>query len=103
MIGQQLLIGPKYLPNIFKSDKLSGSRSYLSKQLAGEKLATNTDQWDGYPYEREKLYKVLSNSQSNIILAGDSHNSWLSNLYDKKNNKLNINLEDEIIEKTLIR
>ena len=90
VIGQQLLIGPKYLPNIFKSDKLSGSRSYLSKQLAGEKLATNTDQWDGYPYEREKLYKVLSNSQSNVILAGDSHNSWLSNLYDKKDKFIGI-------------
>ena len=29
--------------------------------------------------------------------------NFISNLYDKKNNKLNINLEDEIIEKTLIR
>ena len=26
-----------------------------------------------------------------------------SNLYDKENKKLNINLEDEIIEKTLIK
>jgi len=29
--------------------------------------------------------------------------NFISNLYDKENNKLNINLEDEIIEKTLIR
>ena len=83
IFGQQLLIGPKYLPNIFKSEKLAGSRSYLTKQLAGEKLATNTDQWDGYPKEREKFYQSIMNSQSNIILAGDSHNSWFSNLYDK--------------------
>jgi len=27
----------------------------------------------------------------------------VSNLYDKENNKININLEDEIIEKTLIK
>jgi len=27
----------------------------------------------------------------------------LSNLYDKENNKININLEDEIIKKTLIK
>ena len=26
-----------------------------------------------------------------------------ANLYDKENNKININLEDEIIEKTLIK
>ena len=29
--------------------------------------------------------------------------NFVTNLYDKKNNKININLEDEIIEKTLIR
>ena len=29
--------------------------------------------------------------------------NFISNLYDKKNNKLNINLDDEIIEKTLIK
>ena len=85
IFGQQLLIGPKYLPGIFKSDKLDSSRSYLSKQLAGEKVPINTDQWDGYPLEREKFYEVISQSQSNVILAGDSHNAWFSNLYDEKN------------------
>ena len=29
--------------------------------------------------------------------------NFIVNLYDKKNKKLNINLEDEIIEKTLIK
>ena len=29
--------------------------------------------------------------------------NFVSNLYDKENNKININLEDEIIQKTLIK
>ena len=29
--------------------------------------------------------------------------NFVSNLYDKKNKKININLEDEIIKKTLIK
>jgi NAD/NADP transhydrogenase alpha subunit len=29
--------------------------------------------------------------------------NFVSNLYDNKNKKININLEDEIIEKTLIK
>ena len=29
--------------------------------------------------------------------------NYVSNLYDKENKKININLEDEIIEKTLIK
>ena len=84
IIGQQLLIGPKYLPEIFKSTKLSRS-SLLTRQLAGEKIAINTDQWDGYPKEREKFYASLDKSQSTLVLAGDSHNSWLSNLYNINN------------------
>ena len=92
IFGQQLLIGPKYLPGIFKSEKLSSSRSYLAKQLAGEKLPTNTDQWDGYPVEREKFYEKIAKSQSNVILAGDSHNSWFSNLYNKNNSFIGIEI-----------
>ena len=45
----------------------------------------NTDSWDGYPREREKLYKILSKSQSNVVLTGDTHNSWISNLYNQNN------------------
>ena len=29
--------------------------------------------------------------------------NFVMNLYDKKNNKININLEDEIINKTLVK
>ena len=50
--------------------------------LAGKKIPYNTDQWDGYPKEREKFFEIIKNSQSNLILAGDSHNSWISNLRD---------------------
>ena len=50
--------------------------------LAGKKIPYNTDQWDGYPKEREEFFEIIKNSQSNLILAGDSHNSWISNLRD---------------------
>ena len=83
IFGQQLLIGPKHLPSIFNSKEMDSSNSDETKQLAGQKLPFNTDQWDGYPKERDKFYNIISQSQSNLILAGDSHNSWLSNLYDK--------------------
>ena len=92
IFGQQLLIGPKYLPSIFASDVIDNSRSYLRKQLSGKKLPINTDQWDGYPEEREVFYKLISNSQSNIILAGDSHNSWFSNLYNDEDKFIGIEI-----------
>ena len=60
--------------------------------MAGSEIPYNPDQWDGYPKEREKFYKAIINSQSNLILAGDSHNSWLSNLFDKKENFIGIEI-----------
>jgi len=44
-----------------------------------------------------KLPVSASNLYSKNVL------NFVTNLYDKENKKVNINLEDEIIEKTLIR
>ena len=87
IFGQQILIGPKYLPNILSQIDIDEFPSYIQRfrALSGKEIPYNTDQWDGYPKERDKFYKIISNSQANIILAGDSHCSWVSNLYDKSN------------------
>ena len=84
IFGQQILIGPKYLPSVLKFVELETLPSYVHKyvMLAGKKIPYNTDQWDGYPKEREEFFEIIKNSQSNLILAGDSHNSWISNLRD---------------------
>jgi H+-translocating NAD(P) transhydrogenase subunit alpha len=47
------------------------------------------------------ILNKLPTSSSNLY-AKNVFN-FVSNLYDKENNKININLEDEIIEKTLIK
>ena len=47
------------------------------------------------------ILNKLSLSASNLYSKNVFN--FISNLYDKENNKLNINLEDEIIEKTLIK
>jgi NAD(P) transhydrogenase subunit alpha len=47
------------------------------------------------------ILNKLPTSASNLY-AKNVFN-FVSNLYDKESNKININLEDEIIEKTLIK
>ena len=58
----------------------------------------------------ESAFKILG--EANILnklpvsasnLYAKNVFNFISNLYDKENKKLNINLEDEIIEKTLIK
>jgi len=42
----------------------------------------NTDQWDGYPVQRQQLYdSVLINNIANmVVLSGDIHTSWANDL-----------------------
>jgi NAD(P) transhydrogenase subunit alpha len=47
------------------------------------------------------ILNKLATSASNLY-AKNVFN-FVSNLYDKENKKININLDDEIIEKTLIK
>ena len=50
--------------------------------------------------ERNILNKLPTSSSS--LYANNVFN-FVSNLYDKENKKININLEDEIIAKTIIK
>ena len=52
-------------------------------------------------WEKAIFLNKLPTSASNLY-AKNVFN-FVSNLYDKENKKININLEDEIIEKTLIK
>ena len=67
---------------------------YLHKYLTigGSNVPFNNDAWDGYPRERERLFKELKQANSVLVLTGDTHNSWLNNLYDKKNNFIGVEI-----------
>ena len=43
----------------------------------------NTDQWDGYVPARERFYNLITTESLNdvIVLTGDIHTSWASDLY----------------------
>ena len=87
IIGQQILLSPTVLPKIFSELDKNSFPKYLHKYLkiGGMNIPYNTDSWDGYPKERDKLLKILSKAQSSIVLTGDTHNSWISNLFTNNN------------------
>ena len=84
----------------------SGSISYdLAAIQGGNTAHTKVDEIvdsNGVKIMGESnILNKLPTSASNLY-AKNVFN-FVSNLYDKENNKININLEDEIIEKTLIK
>ena len=94
VIGQQILLSPTVLPKIFSKLDKNLFPNFLHKYLkiGGMDIPYNTDSWDGYPRERNKLLKILSKSQSSIVLTGDTHNSWISNLYNDMHNFVGVEI-----------
>jgi len=104
------LIPGKEAPKIIKEEMFknlqSGSVIYdLAAIQGGNTVFTEVDkivEKNGVKILGEaNILNKLPVSASNLY-AKNMFN-FISNLYDKENNKLNINLEDEIIEKTLIK
>ena len=104
------LIPGKKAPVIIKENMINnmnaGSIIYdLAAIQGGNTAYTKVDQIvdkEGVKIMGENnILNKLPTSASNLY-AKNVFN-FVSNLYDKENNKININLEDEIIEKTLIK
>ena len=104
------LIPGKKAPVIIKEDMINnmkpGSIIYdLAAIQGGNTAHTKVDEIvdkNGVKILGESnILNKLPTSASNLY-AKNVFN-FVSNLYDKENNKININLEDEIIEKTLIK
>ncbi|WP_336985399.1 alkaline phosphatase D family protein [Altererythrobacter aquiaggeris] len=58
-------------------------RTLLQNSVAASKagLPFNMDAWDGYPVARERLLGSAQEAGANlVVLAGDSHNAWASDL-----------------------
>ena len=108
VLGQQVLMGRMSLPaellaptstpaltaelTLLKIKKLKGGVLTLEEET---RLATaipyNLDAWDGYPYEREVILGTAKAYNKNlVVLAGDTHNSWSSDLKDKDGNHVGV-------------
>ena len=104
------LIPGKIAPVIIKENMINGMKSGsiiydLAAVQGGNTALTEVDKIidkNGVKIMGEtNILNKLPTSASSLY-AKNVFN-FVSNLYDKENNKININLEDEIIEKTLIK
>ena len=95
IFGQQVLMTKLKFPDITKMIKEEEIPSFVKPYLKflGLGIPSNLDAWDGYPKERDRLFELMSNAKKQFIsLAGDTHNSWVSELEDSSGKKLGIEL-----------
>ena len=95
ILGQQVLMTKLKFPDLSKMLKKEDVPSFLKPYLKflGLGIPSNLDAWDGYPAERNKLYDVMQESNTDFIsLAGDTHNAWVSELTNSLGQKIGIEL-----------
>lgn len=84
VLGQQVMMTPAVVPA-----NVLGPSPYI----------INGDQWDGYPFERQHFYDMItSDSLENVVvLTGDIHTSWSNDLpkpgYNSSNRNLSYGVE----------
>jgi len=95
IFGQQILMAKLKFPDLSKMIASEEIPSFLKPYLKflGLGIPSNLDAWDGYPAERNKLYKLMNGANKKFIsLAGDTHNSWVSELEDLSGKKVGVEL-----------
>ena len=100
ILGQQVLMARMSLP----APMVLGTASYLTyfaiaakvqagialsaaeqQQLAATPVPYNLDAWDGYQAARETVLDMARTLNKNlVVLAGDTHNAWASDLADTR-------------------
>ena len=89
VIAQQTVMAPMQLPPL---SALFGAQppgpreqaeSAIGATLAKLGVPVALDRWDGYPAARRRLFAAASATRANlVVLSGDSHNAWASELGD---------------------
>ena len=95
IFGQQVLMAKLKFPDLSKMIASKEIPNFLKPYLKfiGLGIPSNLDAWDGYPAERNKLYKLMNDANKKFIsLAGDTHNSWVSELEDLSGKKVGLEL-----------
>lgn len=106
VLGQQILMARMMFPLellglLFSerstSEKIAAIKAHIDAEddveSPGVKVPYNLDAWDGYPMERERLYSMLrSMEKSAVVLAGDTHNAWYSELADQSGASIGVEL-----------
>ena len=68
---------------------LTTAEAALLNTATNPKLGYNLDAWDGYPAAREILFdKVLALKKKLVVLSGDTHNAWHTDLKTASGSKV---------------
>ncbi|MGE0829334.1 MAG: alkaline phosphatase [Hyphomonadaceae bacterium] len=87
VIAQQVVMAEQFaasgLSRLLGPEASEGTRRYVAggEQIGQLGLPWNLDSWGGYPSARARLLQACAAHGANaLVLSGDSHNCWVSNI-----------------------
>ena len=79
VLGNSVMISPMRFVTIQNNEKANVASGYIQERATG--IAVNSDQWDGYAAERDRLLTMLDEQESNaLFLTGDIHSEWANSI-----------------------
>ncbi|PAT06726.1 phosphodiesterase [Corynebacterium hadale] len=79
VLGNSVMISPMRFVTIADNDKANEAVGFIKERSTG--IAVNSDQWDGYAAERNRLLTMLDEQESNVLfLTGDIHSEWANSI-----------------------
>lgn len=112
VLGQQVLMGRMEVPaplllgllglgglSLAEYSALVAKAQTAPQTLTPQELAVlqapaipyNLDAWDGYPAAREAVLEMARSQNKNlVVLAGDTHNAWASDLLDAQGRQVGV-------------
>lgn len=84
-VGNSVMISPLKiltLPDPQQDAEVDQALAFVKQQSTGE--AINSDQWDGYAAERDRVLKLFADKGTNaLFLTGDIHSEWVNSIYSQ--------------------
>jgi alkaline phosphatase D len=75
----------------FANGTLTSAQKDLLDSTKNPRLPYNLDSWDGYPSNREVILQtVKAQTKKLVVLSGDSHNGWFTNLTTLAGDKVGV-------------
>lgn len=80
LLGNSVMVTPVKVFTIPNNQEANEAIAYVKQQNSGS--AINSDQWDGYAAERDRLLQTLAGANSRaVFLTGDIHSEWATSVY----------------------
>ena len=84
VLGNSVMLSPMKIFTIEGNREANRALNFVDQRTTG--MAVNSDQWDGYAADRDRLLELLSKTTSKtFVVTGDIHSEWANSvIWDDK-------------------